>query len=238
MKRILITLSQKWPEYILEILVITIGILGAFGLTSWNENRKGDNEERITLEQLYEDLSTSKTQSEELIEKEINALKTMRAALGSKSQVDSLFHAESIDEMAIEIFWNFQHELPVFKFYEDLKNSGRTGIIKNVAIRQQLAALQKGMDQLHFLLADRKAVHVTRIDAIAEKDINFLPIIRSPYKPDNVGSHTDYMLLLMDQRIRNLIGIKLQTTTEILVSRRKLDKEIEELVNSIKSELK
>ncbi len=34
MKKILSILNQKWPEYILKILVIIIGKLSAFGLDS------------------------------------------------------------------------------------------------------------------------------------------------------------------------------------------------------------
>jgi hypothetical protein len=40
MKRLLTILSQKWPEYLIEAIVIIASILGAYSLDRWNEDRK------------------------------------------------------------------------------------------------------------------------------------------------------------------------------------------------------
>ncbi|SFO03795.1 hypothetical protein SAMN04488519_103187 [Algoriphagus ornithinivorans] len=57
MKRILSALKEKWPEYILEILVITIGILGAYALNSWNDQNKAKALEKEYVIRLIEDLA-------------------------------------------------------------------------------------------------------------------------------------------------------------------------------------
>jgi hypothetical protein len=49
MKKILEILKEKWAEYLFEIIVIVIGILGAFTLNNWNQLRLEKIEENNIL---------------------------------------------------------------------------------------------------------------------------------------------------------------------------------------------
>ncbi len=62
MSMILKHLKSEWYKYVLEILVITIGILGAFALNNWNENRKEQANEQVLLTQLKEEYLSNLTQ--------------------------------------------------------------------------------------------------------------------------------------------------------------------------------
>ncbi|MBN3520974.1 hypothetical protein JYB62_13275 [Algoriphagus lutimaris] len=67
MKKILTTLKEKWPEYILEILVITIGILGAFALNNWNEQKKENVRKSLLLNALVQEFESNLSQLNEVI---------------------------------------------------------------------------------------------------------------------------------------------------------------------------
>ena len=59
MKKILETLKQKWAEYLLEVIVITMGILGAYALNGWNENRILKVKELMILVALKDNLDAN-----------------------------------------------------------------------------------------------------------------------------------------------------------------------------------
>jgi Tfp pilus assembly protein PilV len=119
MKRILNTLKEKWPEYLLEILVITVGILGAFALNNWNENRKQEaNQERVLneiLNNLKEDMTQLKS-AEAQLDNSVKSIVFMMENELSKIDEDTL-------SKHLALFINFYKYYPIDNAYETLKTS-------------------------------------------------------------------------------------------------------------------
>lgn len=119
MKRVSSTFSKKWPELLLEIVVITVGIVGAFGLNNWNENRKSESEERKVLSEILDNLK----------EDEVNILQAERQLANSVRSINALLESDleriSDDSLSrnLALFINFYKYHPIDNAYETLKSS-------------------------------------------------------------------------------------------------------------------
>lgn len=124
--------------------------------------------------------------------------------------------------------------------YQELQNTGKTGMIRNATLRSKFSTMELRIDLLESMLNDRLAVHQQRIDKIAENEINFLPILAAYRNLKNIdlGVQNDYFEILKRTDIRNLLAIKLELSYEVLKIRKGLDKELSELLDLLNNQLK
>lgn len=222
-----------------EIILVVLGILIALQINNWNEQRKENNEETAVLKNLLENLTLAKQQSETFILEEENLKLSLINILGINSDKlisKSVVITDSIFENAV---WDLQTNLPTFNTYNDLKNTNKLSLIKNKNIYKKFNDLELRINMLRDILEDRLNVHQIRIDDIVEKEVNFIPLIKYNISNVSVEKETpnDYSEILLKKQTRNLIGIKLSFTQDIIDYRQNLDKEIKELILLIKEEI-
>lgn len=137
MKRILTTLKAKWPEYLLEIFVITIGILGAFTLNNWNESRKDNQREKSYLEGLLSDFQNDSLDLVRFIR-----ITDYKVRDGAKLQ-SYIAGTDTIDDARIigYIFFNgrFLDFRPSIPSYDELISTGQQNLIQNKKITGRIS---------------------------------------------------------------------------------------------------
>ena len=130
MKRILTTLSQKWPEYLLEIFVLIIGIYGAFAVENWNDQRKQRVEEKALYRQLILDYEANLDQLNQKMELHRRCVKSgflIHDAMDVKiGNLDSLLIYLSV--LSIDATFD-----PIT---HDLNSSGKINLITNLELNR------------------------------------------------------------------------------------------------------
>jgi len=140
MKKLTENLRQNWPTYFFEILVLIIGIYGAFALEAWNENRKERKLETKYLKSLAIDLKRDLEQLDDLKRIRNHSNETALRLLNTES-LPNTYEAQkqySEDSKAVH-FW---HEFnPNDNTFKELTNSGNLSLFEDDSVKIRLLNL-------------------------------------------------------------------------------------------------
>ena len=237
--KVLKHLKSDWFRYGFETLAVVVGILVAFALESWNDTQKVKKEEHEILVNLLYDLRDAKQQSSSLLNVEETSKEYLIAALNQHSTGETLPQEFYSDSIFYDILWNVEMEVPIINSYSDIKNTGKTSLITNEHIRQRFTNLELSIYNLRNQIDDRLRVQQLRIDEISVNDLNYVKVIsfRNPEIQALNKVENDYYTLLTDQRIRNLIAIKMNLSNGVIGYRKALDAEITSLIALLEDEI-
>lgn len=118
-------------KYLIEILIITVGVLIAFSLTNWGESIKEGKREKEIIAQIYFELNDNLIDLKNDFEIHKNALKSQ---LRVQKFIDS--NSNNSDSLLMDFYWMTKEEyiFPNTSAFENLKSSGMS-IIKNDSLR-------------------------------------------------------------------------------------------------------
>lgn len=147
MKRIASALKDKWPEYLLEILVITIGVLGAFLLNSWSESAKAQREQSQIIENLHEEFQTNLASLDRQIfrlNRKVRACNQIFCYLHPTRAIpDSVVIDTLVQRLYDNPTWN-----PSTYVLTDLRNSGQLKSLKNQKLKLLLHQWEQHYENL------------------------------------------------------------------------------------------
>ena len=158
-KRIVKQFRSDWIKYGFETIAIVVGILGAYYLSNWKEQRVEKETEMEYLSNLLVDLENQVENIQAQISFEEINKRTCEDLLAITQQAP--FDIDSIHEL----FLNLQRRTFVVSspVYEDLKYSGHLGTISDPQLRYSIFKLYQLVEYVETVIASNNANYVDRI---------------------------------------------------------------------------
>lgn len=141
MKRILSTLAQKWPEYFLEIIAITLGIWAAYVLDDWKEQHENQELEQTYLKAIQAEFTENLDQFQEVVATNRTSLKSCEGLLRQFTQQEP--DPDSI-HLHWESAWLTSSFDPSQSSIQSVLSSSNLKVIQNEELRQLIVGWTDG----------------------------------------------------------------------------------------------
>ncbi|WP_420316982.1 hypothetical protein [Ekhidna sp.] len=229
MRKLLETLKQKWAEYLLEMIVITMGILGAFALNNWNENRKDRNFESELQSELLVGIQDELSRMNVRMKGNQTAKRSSQILLEHLTQ--DLANHDSLDYHFVKAFaiW------PANIRYSAFENAKEHGLQFLSDSTRYLVSLTYEMRTRHLedLISGYQQYYYTTI--IPELTKNFDASANSDNGEGIVPN--DYQAIVENMEFRNILKTNTSFVIRIIREQKRIIFNLERLDESLRSEM-
>ncbi len=241
MKQIIDHLKLEWYKYVLEILVITIGILGAFALNNWNENNKSERQEYRILQSLHEEIIIDTAiliQCKKQIKERKAFTDSLRGHVGP--EYPSITKQQFI-RWAGYSFGDAERCVLPTDVLDELKSSGNLNQIQSVEIRRQISNLSAKLgafyqieDEWHYDLANLMLPYSNTRMSWEDVDHYFNPDDGN-YLPTKF--EYDPLLMLQELEFSNMVNNMRWRIRKTLRSLEEVEQSATELLELLRKEM-
>lgn len=215
----------NWKYYIIELLVVFLGVTGGFLLNTWRENNSELKLEQKYLNSFYNAILADEASLDSLIiHSQLKADNLMSVMLDTANG-KKLLSEENAQNIVSEIL-HLEWFSPSTDAYEDIKNSGNLNLISDYKLKEKLSSYYQ-------FLKEVKSVEKFYLDHINNYAF---PILYKNYHLlegtfTNKNSYQNLKFTNMYLATLALLQQRLRTYNDVIDKNHKLKKELAELLN-------
>lgn len=222
-------LHDKWPEYVIEVIVIIFSISISFALDEWKDNRKKQELEQFYLKELAHDIETDTSQLREIIAETQQIVQKART-LRQYSEVPT---QPSYTSILTDIRFIFKRPRFVAQdaTFADLKSTGNMQTLSSFPLKSALFDYYKQYESITLVEA---AELETTNTLVAPSVVKRLPLA------DGIKTNHQANLTALFREVEFQNGLLIRETTreELLHNYERTLNHGNQILASIKSQLK
>ena len=181
-----------WTNYLIELVVVFVGITAAFMLNNWREDYKERRLEGKYLTSFYRDVAADSENLQDIIP--ANEMKRRRVGHFLEKVINRPNWPVDSAVVIIADILTIHYYDPQSGTYESIKNSGSLGILSDYKLREELIDYYEGLQEV----SDKERVYRQWLDAFA------IPFIYE--NVDIMNQETRSEIAMRSYRFSNLVA--------------------------------
>lgn len=222
-------LQERWPEYVLEVVVIIFSITISFALDEWKDERHKQEVEQTYLKGLYSDIQTDTNQLKEIITETQHVIQKAASLSRFTPQRSGPTYAQFVGD--IRYIFKRPRFIAEDATFSDLKSTGNMQVISSFPLKTSLFDYYRQYESI---------VQIEGAELETTNSIIGPYILRRFSLSSTVAplSNANWVMITQEPEFQNAMLVRRSTREELLMNYQRVLKLGNTILAKIKLQLK